>query len=343
MEELLNRYEPQAKAAKDEATFEKAVNDMIDEFKDSHFDLYTKSDQGYYVMDALTRGSIALPMPNIGAWFAEGPDGYTVQMLLENGEAAEAGLSKGDKVVKVDGLPFLPIQSFKGKKDKTVDLEFVHQGKTRKASVKVDEEDGGAFFLEGTRKSERMIEVNGKKYGYIHLWTMGDEAQKNALAGAVYGKFKDTDGFILDIRDGFGGRPEGYGDPFFRPEIHLDWTMPNFVNHQLFGYQRPLVILINKGSRSAKEVFAYIMKKSGRATLIGEQTGGNVLGTSPMRLGDWGYLEIPAVDVSADGDRLEKNGVAPDVKVSREFDDSGKDLYIDQAVKVLAEKLAAKK
>src|SRR5205807_1760504 len=116
---------------------------------------------------------------------------------------------------------------------------------------------------------------------YIHLWTMSNAAQSTELANSVFGKFKDTAGFILDIRDGFGGRPEGYGDPFFRPEVRLSWQSPMFTQQELFGYQRPLVVIINKGSRSAKEVFAFIMKSSKRATLIGEKTGGNVLGTFP--------------------------------------------------------------
>ena len=69
--------------------------------------------------------------------------------------------------------------------------------------------------------------------------------------------------------------------------------------------------------------------------MIGTTTAGNVLGTSPARISDWAYLELPMVDVSIDGVRLEKNGVQPDIQVQDGFDKDGKDVVIDRAVKFL--------
>jgi carboxyl-terminal processing protease len=94
-------------------------------------------------------------------------------------------------------------------------------------------------------------------------------------------------------------------------------------------------VLINGGSRSAKEILSFILKSSHRATLIGTTTAGNVLGTSPIRISDWAYLEIPVVDVSIDGVRLEKNGVQPDIMVPDGFDKAGKDVVIERAVQFL--------
>lgn len=338
MKALLDKYEPRAKAAKSRADFEKDVNDMIADFGDSHFGFFTKSDQGFYMMESLVKGKSATQMPSIGAWFRSDDGGFAIQMLLEGGAAEKAGLRKGDIVTKVDGQPFTPVDSLTAAVGKTAKFSYLRGGSPMTADVDVDKTDGTSFFLDATRASERIIEFQGKKYAYMHLWTMSNEDQKSALAGAVIGRFKDTDGFILDIRDGFGGRPEGFGDPFFRPDVRLSWSTPSFTQNQLFGYGRPLVVLINKGSRSAKEVFAFIMKSCKRATLVGEKTGGNVLGTSPSPVGDWGFLEIPMVDVQANGVRLEKVGVAPDVAVAKEFDASGKDLFIEEALKILAVK-----
>jgi carboxyl-terminal processing protease len=343
MKALLDKYEPKAKAATTEEEFGRDVNDMIAEFGDSHFGFFTKSDQGYYMMDGLVRRENGAKMPNVGAWFRPAAQGWEIQMLVDGGPAAEAGLRKGDIVTSVDGSAFTPVVSLVGKVDNKVRLEYMRSGSKQIAEVEVTESNGVKFFADGTNASQKVIERDGKKYAYIHLWTMSNETEKNALANAVYGRFRDTDGFILDIRDGFGGRPEGFGDPFFRPQVNLAWEFPTFTQTQLFGYQRPLVVLINKGSRSAKEVFAYIMKESKRATLVGEQTGGNVLGTSPSPVGDWGYLEIPMVDVKTNGVRLEKVGVSPDVRVPAEFDSSGSDLYIEEAIKVLGKQVAAKR
>ncbi|MFI5385656.1 MAG: S41 family peptidase [Fimbriimonadales bacterium] len=337
MESLLNKYEPKAKSAKDRSEFEQDVNAMIADFGDSHFGFFTKSDQGFYMMESLTKKNSA-EMPHFGAWFRTTKLGYEIQMLLNGGAAEGVGMRKGDIVTEVDGQPFTPVDSLAAKAGKKVKLSFTRNQVPMTAEVEVAKSNGTDFFLDATKASVKVVESGGKKYGYIHLWTMSNESEKSALANAVFGKLKNTAGFILDIRDGFGGRPEGFGDPFFRPEVHLSWQTQGFTQDELFGYQRPLVVIINRGSRSAKEVFAYIIKASKRATLVGERTGGNVLGTSPSPVGDWGFLEIPMVDVKTNGERLEKVGVSPDVFVPKEFDDSGKDLYVEAALKVLSRK-----
>ena len=95
--------------------------------------------------------------------------------------------------------------------------------------------------------------------------------------------------------------------------------------------------MINGGSRSAKEVLSYVFKKSGRGTLVGQTTAGNVLGTFPQAIGDWAYIEVPMLDVLADGVRLEGNGVVPDVAVPSEFGAGGKDLDLSAALEKLAD------
>jgi carboxyl-terminal processing protease len=334
MNRLLEKYRPIASGAHNRSELAKAVNDMIAEFHDSHFAFYGSDQQGFYVMDGLANRTSPARMPNIGAWFRPGADGYTVQMVLEGSSAASADLRKGDRIVTADGKPFQPVASFDA--DGPVQLVVERNGKRLEKEVRPVRESAIEMFLDATRESARVITRGNRKFGYIHLWTLGSEDFKNALAGAVYGKLKDTDGFILDLRDGFGGRPEGYADPFFRPEVRLEWKTPMGNVPQLFGYQRPLVTLINGGSRSAKEVLSQILKKSKRATLVGGTTAGNVLGTWPQKLNDWAYLEIPMTDVITDGVRLEGRGVDPDVRVPQEFDAEGHDLFIEKALEVLA-------
>ena len=61
------------------------------------------------------------------------------------------------------------------------------------------------------------------------------------------------------------------------------------------------------------------------------------MGTSPLRLSNGDYLEIPVADVFADGERLEAKGVQPDLMIEREFDVTGKDLDLDAALNHLKE------
>ncbi len=344
MNRLLSDAEPGAKACKSVSEFNDVVDAMIAKFGDSHFDFLTQDDQGYYLFDGFQKGDKAAPMPNIGAWFKKTRDGYTVQMVLNGGSAEAAGIRKGAVVTKVDGHPFTPVASLRPNVGKSVTLDYRTVGpdgsvQEKRALVTVSETPGQDMFLDASRKSERIIERDGKKIGYMHLWTMANIKFRQLLEDYVYSKAKDTDAFILDIRDGFGGQPDGYGDPFFRPEVNLQWTAGRGgAWNQLFGYGRPLVVIINEGSRSAKEVFSYIMKKSKRAILVGNHTAGDVLGTSPSAIGTWAYIEIPMVDLKVDGVRLEKNPVQADVQVSPEFDSQGNDRYLEKAIEVAVQK-----
>lgn len=343
MDKLFAKYGPIAGEAKNREEFSGAVNAMIKDFGDSHFDFLTTEDQGFYTLGAFVNPNLP-DMPNVGAWFKKTGDGYTVQMVLEGGPAAAEDVRKGDLVMRVDGKPFSPVNSIKDLIGKKANFQIKRGGQTLDKSLDVRGAKGMNLFLEATRNSVQIIEKNGKKIGYIHLWTMANDDFRNALSSAVYGRLKDTDGFILDIRDGFGGRPEGFGDPFFRPEANVEWKFgPSAGQKQLFGYGRPLVVLINEGSRSAKEVFSYLIKKSGRGTLVGTTTAGHVLGTSPMPLDDWAMLEIPMVDVVTDGNRLEGKGVSPDIEVKPEFDAAGKDRILEKGLEVVIGKIALAK
>ncbi len=344
MDRLLATYEPKARSAPSLERFEGIVNDMIHDFGDSHFALLTKADQGYYLMDGLLSsfgGGEAMAMPQFGAWFKTTTDGYTVQMVIDGTAAAKADIRKGDVILKVNDLPFSPVDSLATLAG-TATLNVKRGSQSLTKHVEVNKTPALDMFLQGSNDSAKVIDADGKKFAYFHLWTQAGTKFVNALSNAVYGRLGKSDAFILDLRDGFGGRPEGYADPFFRPEVALDWITSAGTQHQMFGYGKPLVVLINKGSRSAKEVLSFILKKSKRATLIGSNTAGDVLGTSPLKLGDWGFLEIPMVDLTADGQRLEKVGVAPDIAVPTEFDANGKDLVLDAALKFLGSNPATK-
>lgn len=335
LDRLLRVYGRLAQVAETKSEFASAVNRLFSALGDSHFAFYTRDDQGFYLSEALTTSS-ATPMPNIGAWFAPAGDGYTIQMLLNGGPAEKAGLRRGDVIVSIDGEPFSPVASLRPRVGRSAAVEFRRGGESGAVEVNVVQADALRMFLDASVASSRVIEHRGRRVGYFRLWTQANEQFRNALSSAVYGRLQNTDAFILDLRDGFGGRPEGYADPFFRPDARLEWGQDGSPRiTQAFGYGRPLVVLINGGSRSAKEVLAQILKTSGRATLIGSRTSGGVLGTSPNRIGDWAWFMIPLTDLRVDGVRLEGVGVSPHIEVVEEFDSQGNDLVVARALRYL--------
>lgn len=333
MDRLLKAGGEQANKATNRLAFRDSVLDMIEKFKASHFDFLTQEDQGYYAMDNILGGKAE--MPQIGAWFKKGKDGYTVQMVLNGSEAEAQGVWKGDKVVSADGAPFQPIRSFEDKE--SVTLTLLRNGQTVTKTVKPNKLGGLAMFLEATRKSTRIIEQGGKKIGYIHLWTMVNDDFRAAVTNAI-NKSMETDAFILDIRDGFGGRPERFFDALFQPGNKIEWNFGGAVSTQYMGYSKPVIVLVNEGSRSAKEVAAHLFKSSKRGILVGKNTAGHVLGTSPARVNDWSILEVPMVSLKVDGIDLEGRGVAPDIEVSPEFGPDGSDRILARGLEIAISK-----
>ncbi|MBL8047172.1 MAG: PDZ domain-containing protein [Chthonomonas sp.] len=338
------KYKDIAGKAASREEFGEIMNRMIEEFNDSHFAFLGNDEQGYYTFDGLQKSLSAnginagAAMPHIGAWFRRDGNRYFVQMIVNGGEAERAGLRKGDELLTVDGGKFKPIRPFEGAIGKEVMIGYRRGTKEAEVKVKVNSEPALRMFLNASRNSRRVIEQGGKRLGYFHLWTQSSEDFITATHSAV-ASLQDTDAFILDLRDGFGGRPERYADPFFRPGTKLEWTTGGATQTQYYGYSKPLIVLINEGSRSAKEVLSYILKSSGRATLVGRTTAGAVLGTTPLRLNDWAFLEIPMVRLKVDGQTLEDKGVDPDIAVKDEFDATGKDLILEKGIETALSKL----
>jgi carboxyl-terminal processing protease len=144
------------------------------------------------------------------------------------------------------------------------------------------------------------------------------------------------EGMIIDIRDGFGGGPSAeYIHPFLKnglDTITIEWTGRNQTAKSTIAYDKPVIVLINGGSRSGKELLAYYFKKTKSGVLVGERTAGYVCGGSYKRISAESALLYGAVMAVVDGKRLEGVGVEPDIGVP--FDirfAAGKDIQLERA------------
>ena len=105
---------------------------------------------------------------------------------------------------------------------------------------------------------------------------------------------------------------------FFRPDFAVWRRGRDGKSGQTVwnGYAKLLVVLVNRGTRSAKEILAWTLRQNGRATLVGENTAGAVLAAQGVPIaGGRFYLSYAMMDITLNGERLEGRGVAPDVRV----------------------------
>jgi carboxyl-terminal processing protease len=100
-------------------------------------------------------------------------------------------------------------------------------------------------------------------------------------------------------------------------------------------YKGAVVILVNEASGSGSELFSGVMQEKGRATVIGRQSCGCVLGISKFRkVKGGGELALSELNyVSPRGQKLEGRGVMPDRQVALTIADlqKNRDLALDEA------------
>jgi carboxyl-terminal processing protease len=310
---------------------------MLAELKTSHTRYYTKWDPGYYIIQVVF-GKPDVHRSGIGVVTKKIEGYHYVVAVIHSSPAEKAGVLFGDWLVEADGQSFQPIRSFFNKTGQEIEL-IVQRGpleSTRKilkvTPVDMKEKDrmGNDSYA-----SLKTIEYRGHRFAYVRLWWLRGFEMKSTLEFGIH-RANETEGIIIDIRDGYGG---DMGYEFIAPflqyglgEVTVESTERKRTFKSVAGCNKPVVVLINGGSRSGKEVLAYLFKKTGRGVLVGERTAGYVVGGRKKEISSDSFLYYGACDMLIDGMRLEGVGVEPDIEVP--FDirfAAGKDIQLQRA------------
>lgn len=224
----------------------------------------------------------------VGIEFTIRKDTIHVQNVVKNGPAQRAGLLAGDKIVSVDGKPFVgkivtqdeAMRRLKGPKDTKVKIGVVRYGQKAVKYVTVTRGDIPQKSIAATY----MLDDNT---GYIKIKSFGETTYPELLISLAQLLQEGFSNLVIDLRDNTGG----YMDPAvqmaneFLPKNKLIVYMEgrksprkDFMSDGHGSYQKiPLVVLINEASASASEIFAGAMQDNDRATIIGRRSFGKGL------------------------------------------------------------------
>jgi C-terminal processing protease CtpA/Prc len=348
------KYRPLAEAASSPAAREDVINRMLAELGASHTDYLTRADPAYYDIVDISSGALRHELPRffpngevaydgIGV-VTEALDGKVfVSGLFADFPAAQAGLKTGDEIVAANGAAFDPVASFADKAGQAVRVTIrrTQDGPTDDIAVTPERIRPNEAFLRAIRASERIIDQGSRKIGYIHIWSYGRWDDERAFEEAIStGPLKDADALVWDLRDGWGGTAEpSYLDTFDPRGPTMTTTNHAGETHAVnVKWRKPVVLLVNGGTRSAKEILAYGFKKYGYGPVVGSRTKGDVLAARAYMLSDGSLLELAIDDVRVDGERLEGVGVTPTVEVPFTLQYSaGADPQLDRAVEIAAQ------
>lgn len=155
---------------------------------------------------------------------------------------------------------------------------------------------------------------------YIRVRSYAHASYQEAVLDLLGTRFRDCDGLIFDLRGGWGGARAEYLHAFNTASADMQWKARDDADWHATGgaaWTKPMVVIIDSGTRSGKEMLAHALKTSGRARIVGQTTAGAVLGGAPHILADGSLLLIAVTDVLVNGVRLEGVGVEPHVQVDR--------------------------
>lgn len=331
---MKTKYRDRASRARTREQHAAIVNEMLAELHTSHTVFYTPDTPDYFHLLGLF-----LPMND---WLAKKTArtltdgkalycGIGIFTLIVNGQpfvsgvheglpAHKAGLQLGDRLVSVDGAPFQAIHSFAGKAGNPVTVIVERTpGVTKTLTVIPTMLDGNTLFVDAMQASAQIVERGGSKIGYVHAWSYAGRKYQDILEQELlFGRFKQADALVLDIRDGFGGASPFYLNIF--TQRCLTWTARSrsgAAETYPSCWAKPVVLLTDNRSTSGKELLAYAFKRGRVGLIVGARTAGAVVaGTIFANEVDASLLYLATKDVRMeDGTRLEGIGVEPDIEV----------------------------
>jgi carboxyl-terminal processing protease len=338
--EIHQRYLPLVQATKDDQDFYAALDRMTGELHDAHTRFSSPEQWKHH------EKHVGVSV-GFRAGYVEGK--VVVLDVLPDSNAARAGVQTGMVVTALDGQPIadrlaaaaktaLPSSTERITKLRILSDVFAAPLETPFAAT-LQRADSSKFDVNYARQIlSNAPRVTAAKlasgFGYIRFDEFEPSLVKDFKADLE--NLRSTPGLILDLRwnrGGVGSTLEAMAGYFFdrrtlferrmtRKEVsasehdgHHTEEMQYFVGRRGEQiYSGPIVILVSEYSASATEVFDAGMQDAGRATLVGGQSCGCVLGITHERaMKGGGVLEISEILwFSPKGRRLEGEGVIPD-------------------------------
>jgi tricorn protease len=295
---------------------------------------------------------------DLGLIFDESYRGHGLKIaeILKRGPADRRGLSikHGEYILSIDGVEVTEKTDLStllnGRVGEGVSLQVADKPEAaakdrRRVEISaVSRSTIGPLMYERwvENNSRRVAELSKGKLGYIHIPSMDDSGVDRFLR-SLYSDNYDKEGIVLDVRFNGGGFTHEKILNYLGSREHTifkerDGGQGLVLRSSDRKWHKPLVLLINNRSFSDAEIFPNAFRTLGLGKLVGQPTGGLVIGTGSVRLVDGSVLRIPRIGVyTAKGVNMEKEGVVPDYLVEEHPDQLAKgiDGQLIKAVEVL--------
>ena len=239
----------------------------------------------------------------VGIEFVIREDTIHIQGVIKNGPAEQAGILAGDKIVSVDGKPFVgkevtneeAMHRLKGPKDTKVKIGIIRYGHKGVKNFTITRGDI-------PQKSVSAVYMLDENTGYIKIKNFGENTYPELLISLAQLSQEGFSNLVIDLRDNTGGYLQSavqIANEFLPKNKLIVYTQgrksprEDYKSDGRGSYQNiPLVVLINESSASASEIFAGAMQDNDRATIIGRRSFGKGLVQKPIEFPDKSVVRL---------------------------------------------------
>ncbi len=291
-------------------------------------------------------GSIKGSLKGIGIQIAVKDGKLTVIAPIEDTPAAKAGLMADDEILAIDGKSTKGItvdkaaEQIRGEQGTKVTL-LVKRGNMEPKSYTIERAE-----IEIKSVSQKLPEnINmPKDIAYIRLSSFISRNASKEVSDILLNS-KDKKAFIIDLRSNPGGL---LSNAIYISDMFLNGgDIVSTVDRD--GYKetqkaargvlttKPLVVILNKGSASASEIFSGAIKDNKRGVLVGTQSFGKGLVQEINKLPDNAGINITIQKyLTPNGTDIHKKGITPDVIVELTEEDikNKNDVQLKKAIEV---------
>ncbi len=267
-------------------------------------------------------------------------DGQIIVVSPLKGSPAEsAGLKTGDIIFEVNGDPTHgwsiteAITNIRGPKGEKVVLTVIREDERKPVEITIVRDSIVLPTLEWEIKDDVAV---------ISVYQFGNNVVKDFKKAVEEIVLEAPEGVVIDLRGNGGGLLDAsikIISEFLENEVVVKTSGRRFGDSGDLMSGRdgvfldmPLVVIVNRGSASASEIFAGAMQDYRRGVVVGEKTFGKGSVQNLVPLSDGSSLKVTVAEwLTPKGRSIQDNGITPDVIVEPS-DEPEIDLILDKAL-----------
>ena len=268
--------------------------------------------------------------------------------VFDDSPAKEAGLQKGDKIIKVNNEDVSEKDNsyvatkIKNENDK-VEITILRNNEEKKVTVKKDK-----LYIPSV--TSKVIEEENKKIGYIDITTFSNTTSKQVKKALLSLENDNIDSLVIDVRNNAGGyliSAKEIASMFLEKE-KIIYSLQEKDKTQTYKdttsekRDYPVVVLINEYSASASEILTSALKESYNATLVGKKSYGKGKVQQTLNLEDGSMAKYTTAKwLTPNGKCIDGVGITPDYEIDLDVDENNQtivDTQLNKAIEILKNK-----